>query len=292
MQAERRRHGRAVAAVLARRRQVRRCHRDQRAQRRRARAEPTAREQGGQGQADVGRQGHGAGDVGPLRRPAIAEDGAHLDAGAVATLAAEAQSEGGGERGLGDPAVGRRVVGRVVTHRSHDRCGRGRAHADDERRGQARRHPVGEVVEPGAGPAVLAVAGRAVADHGVEGVDRPVAQRAGSTGQRGPAGRRDHGVDRVLGHRLDHRPHDVGLVQRPRVTPHQALHGEARAVEVARGRARRRPARPRRPDRVRPRPGTWPRWWPRPLDRGRPRRRRRARGRRRRGRSPPARVPS
>src|SRR5680860_183524 len=109
----------------------------------------------------------------------------------------------------------------------------GWAGCGDEERGDAGGHPVGGVVEPGGGPAELAVAGRAVPDHGVHGVDGAVAERARSSGESGPQQGCDHRVDGVLGDRLDDRAADLLLVQVARVAPDQRRQKSSCSVEVA-----------------------------------------------------------
>src|SRR5215216_1338144 len=58
-----------------------------------------------------------------------------------------------------------------------------------------------------------------MADHGVQRVDRPIREHAGSAGGGGPKRGRDDGVDGVLCHRLDDRAHDLGLVELRRLAP-------------------------------------------------------------------------
>ena len=60
-----------------------------------------------------------------------------------------------------------------------------------------------------------------MADHGVEGVDGPVGEAPGGSGQGRPHRGRDDGVDGVLGHGLDDGPGDLGRVEAGRVAAHQ-----------------------------------------------------------------------
>ena len=68
------------------------------------------RSEGGQGaaegQGDIRAEEHGAADVADRRRRAVAQIGTDLDAVAVAAGATEADAQGGGEGGLGHPALG------------------------------------------------------------------------------------------------------------------------------------------------------------------------------------------
>jgi len=100
----------------------------------------------------------------------------------------------------------------------------------DEQRSEAGRHQVGQVVSPGRGPAEAAVPLAPVADHGVEGVHGTVRRGTGCPEQRRPHQRSDHGVDGVLGYRLDHGPDDLALVEGRRITPDQR--GEDLASQV------------------------------------------------------------
>ena len=75
----------------------------------------------------------------------------------------------------------------------------------------------------------------AVADHGVEGVHRPVEPGPGGAADRRPAGRRHHGVDRVLRHRLHDGPGHALGVEGLRVPPHQRRQPPPGTVEVAGG---------------------------------------------------------
>jgi hypothetical protein len=87
--------------------------------------------------------------------------------------------------------------------------------------GEPGRREVEQVVEAGRGPAEPAVARRAVADHRVKRVHRAVAEQTGHAGDRTPQQRRDHGVGRVLGDRLDRGPREAVGVEVARVAAAQ-----------------------------------------------------------------------
>ncbi len=121
-------------------------------------------------------------------------------------------------------------------------------------------HPSG-IVQPGTRPAEVGVAGGPMADHGVEGIHRPIAEGTGRAGDGPPQGRRHHRVDGVLGHRLDDGPGDV--LGRPDGSgPAPPARGGAtgpgqRSPPPGPCRSRRR----HRQGRGRPRRHRWPSWW-------------------------------
>ncbi len=111
-------------------------------------------------------------------------------------------------------------------------------------------------------PAELAVARGTVADHGVQRVDRAVAEQAGHAGDGTPEQRRDDRVGGVLGDGFDGRARQAGLVEGLRVAAAQAGQPVARGGDVAGvefARRSRCPVRPVTRRRARPR---WPapRW--------------------------------
>ena len=156
----------------------------------------------------------GPGDVGGGRVGAVAEAAAVLDAVAVAVGAAQPDARARrrtrprSRRSWATGAGGRPPS----TARSTAPARPGRR-SGDRRCGDAGRHEVEHVVEAGAGPAEPLVAGRVVADHGVERVGGPVGQHGRRATDGGPQRRGHHGVRRVLGDRLDDGPGDAGLVE-------------------------------------------------------------------------------
>ena len=80
---------------------------------------------------------------------------------------------------------------------------------DEEEGGEAGGGEVDEVVEAGGGPAEAFVAGGAVADHAVGGVDGFVEGDAGEAEERAPEGRGGDAVGEVLGEAFDGGSGDV-----------------------------------------------------------------------------------
>ncbi len=78
---------------------------------------------------------------------------------------------------------------------------------------QTRRHEIGDIVDARGGPAKGLVPLGAVADHGIERVDRLVADDAGQPEQRAPEHRRDDAVGGIFGEALDRGARDAGLVE-------------------------------------------------------------------------------
>ena len=166
-------------------------------------------------------------------RPAGLSQAPSTSSRAVAARPAEREAERAGERGLRPAGVRRFVLWRVAPGRDGSRAGvaagkrRGR---HDQQRGKPRRNEVQEIVEAGGRPAEGLVARRAVADHGIGGVDELVDQEAGQAEEQIPEGRRHNAVGKILGGRFDRGARDA----RPR-------RGSKR-----RGRRFRRPPRGRR----------------------------------------------
>ena len=114
-------------------------------------------------------------------RPAVAELRPHLHPVAVDVAAAQPQAQGPGERGLAPAGVRAGVRGAVPppgAQRPGRRAARQGRARHGERGGEPGGQPVGDVVGAGGRPAEPRVAGRAVADHRVERVHRPVAEQA------------------------------------------------------------------------------------------------------------------
>ena len=193
--------------------------------------------------------------------PTVAEPGPILDPIAVAVGAAELEPEGGRRTRPRPPrrwATGaRQRHGARRASTAAARRGRTRGHQPGRDPG---RHPVGHVVEPGAGPAVALVAVGVMADHGVERVDGPVAQRARRARQRRPAARERRrrrpcsrpptrprpGRSRASSSRLGSRPTRAGSAARAasRSSVDQRLGRPRRRRRPALGRRRRGRSRP------------------------------------------------
>jgi len=143
---------------------------------------------------------------------------------AVVVAATEAQAQRAGEGRFRHAGVRARVPAAVrAGHRQRGAptaARRWRGHSG-EQGCQPRGQVVGDVVGAGGGPAEVLVPGTAVADHGVEGVHRPVGEQAGQARDRAPQQRRNHGVGRVLGDRLDDGPGDLRLVETVRAAANQ-----------------------------------------------------------------------
>jgi hypothetical protein len=68
---------------------------------------------------------------------------------------------------------------------------------------QPRRHKIGDIVDARRGPAEICVALAQMADHGIQRVDRLVADDAGKPEQRAPKQRRNNAVGGVFRKALD-----------------------------------------------------------------------------------------
>ena len=216
------------------------------------------------GRGHLAAEPDGAADVGRSRGRTGPEPGTDFAAPGVGVGAAQAHPEGGREGGLGHAGVGRGMGRGLMADSGPDPGRRSGPHRRDQEGGQAGRKPPGDVVGPGRGPAEPGVARRAVADHGVEGVDRPVGQHRRRSAPGRPNGGGDDGVDGVLGYRFHHRPDDLRLVEAGRLASRP---GPEAGPGPRRGRPRRGPRLPR----WRPRPGPGPpprRRWQRPARRG------------------------
>ena len=139
---------------------------------------------------------------------------------AIDARTGERKAERSGHRRFGITGIGRAVACRVTPHGAPCAIG-GRIFAqargrDEKERGEARRRQVDEIVEPGGGPAEGLVAGRAMADHTVGGVDRLVECGARESGNGHPEDRRDHRIGEILGEALDRRAGDAGAHRAPR----------------------------------------------------------------------------
>ena len=73
---------------------------------------------------------------------------------------------------------------------------------------------------------------RAVTDHGIERVDRLVADDAGQAEQRTPKHRRKDSVARILGEAFDGGAGNAGLIQCCRIASDNLRHGHARTGET------------------------------------------------------------
>ena len=149
----------------------------------------------------------------PVAHRRIVDAHAAIDAGTC-----ERKAERSRHRRFGITGIGRAVACRVTPHGAPCAIG-GRIFAqargrDEKERGEARRRQVDEVVEPGGGPAEGLVAGRAMADHTVGGVDRLVECGARESGNGQPEDRRDHRIGEILGEALDGRAGDAGRIER------------------------------------------------------------------------------
>ena len=141
----------------------------------------------------------------------------------VSGRSTKADTERTSERGLYHPGVRARMPCRVASP-STDRTRRRptdqwRAH-DNQNRGEPSRHDVGEVVQSCCGPTEPGVPRRAVADHRVERVDRPIDQCPRSAADRSPQQRGDLCVGSVLGQRFQRRASQPVGVERGGSRPH------------------------------------------------------------------------
>src|SRR5262249_30873171 len=125
---------------------------------------------------------------------------------------AQAHAQRARERRLDLPGVGTRVL-RAVAAPGREGPARRAADEHGDRSRDARDRPVQGIVEPGGGPAELAVAVALVADPRVERVRGAVGAAARRARDPAPEQRADDGVARVLGNRLDGRPDEPGLVE-------------------------------------------------------------------------------
>ena len=124
--------------------------------------------------------------------------------------------------------------------------GRGRAQraAADKAQGgagEAGRDEVDEIVEPGAGPAEIAVALAAVAHHAVQRVDRLVGEHARQTGDHAPEQGCHDAVGQVLGQGFHGGPADAGGVEPVGVAADNEGDGAASVGEPAAQARRDRP---------------------------------------------------
>ena len=116
-------------------------------------------------------------------------------------------SDGAAHRATAPPAVCRRGAGQAQRRRQ-----------DQERR-QARRQPVGQVVEARREAAEMQVPRRAVADHAVEVLIALYAAMPGRPSRSAPEQRRHDAVGEVLRGRFDRGPGDAVRVQARRIAP-------------------------------------------------------------------------
>src|SRR5690606_31361144 len=182
--------------------------------------------------AGSGGEPDGTAPVSGRRLGTVAEHAAMLSMPGVLVRAAEANVERRGDRGFDDATVRRRVSWRILADGAPDGwCASGCERGDGEG-SESGGDVVGEVVGAGGSPAERLVPLGAMADHRVEGVDRAVSEDPGGAGDRGPAQRCDHRVDRVLGDRFDGRAHESWAVESFPVSPDERLHAVAGTVEV------------------------------------------------------------
>ena len=145
---------------------------------------------------DVGGRRLGA----AVAHPAVVDRAAGIDA-----RAGEAQAAG---RRPWRPRASRRWASGAAARRAAWSVAERRRAAADKAQGgagEAGRDEVGEIVEPGAGPAELAVALAAVAHHAVQRVDRLVGEHAGQAGDHAPEQGCHDAVGQVLGQRIRRR---------------------------------------------------------------------------------------
>ena len=140
-----------------------------------------------------------------------------MDFARICARTAEREAQRPGERRLRPAGIGRGVLAGVAQRGAPRLLGIGaldpEGGAGEQQRRQPRRDPVGDVVEPGAGPAELGVALGAVPDHGVGGIDRLVEGDARQAAEQEPEQRRDDAVGGAFGQALDGGAGDPGLVQ-------------------------------------------------------------------------------
>lgn len=95
------------------------------------------------------------------------------------------------------------------------------ADCGDGKRGDAGRDVGEHVVEPSRGPPEALVSLGVVPDHGIERVGGTMGQHPWSPCERRPQQGGDHGIDGVLGNRLDDRPGDLGTVEFGGIAAHE-----------------------------------------------------------------------
>lgn len=90
-----------------------------------------------------------------------------------------------------------------------------------------------QIIEPGRRPAEAAVAGVAVADHRVQGVDRAVRHQSRNSGRRTPDEGGHYRIGTVLRDGFDHRAGDLVRVQAGGVTADEVPYPDTGPVEVS-----------------------------------------------------------
>src|SRR5215211_7272005 len=152
---------------------------------------------------------YGASDVLRSGRPAVAEGRRFPNQAAIGVGTAESQAQSAREGGLDPAGVGARRERAVAPGGLEGTEGP----SGDRSRHQGRdpgRREVGEVVEPGGGPAELLVGISPVADHRVQCVHRSVRQRTRRAEDEAVEHRGHGAVARILGYRFHGRADDLG----------------------------------------------------------------------------------
>ena len=115
-----------------------------------------------------------------------------------------------------------------IQPRSADRRGAQR----DQDSGDPGWQVIGDIIQSGCGPTESEIAGRAVADHGVQRVDASVGKHPGHSGYRSPDQRRHGGIGGVLGHRFAGRAHQSRRVKGGRIATAQRRQHGSRPVDM------------------------------------------------------------
>ena len=153
---------------------------------------------------------------------------------AVAIRATKFEIERRGERRFRNPGVRRRVLWRVVADGVGYLSTAARSDEQYEQRGEPGGEPGGEIVEAGAGAAVVFITIVVMTDHGIHGVDGPVGQDSGSTADNAPERRGDRRIDGVFCDRLDRCSGDLGRVELAWVSTNQTREQLASLIQVSR----------------------------------------------------------
>src|SRR5205085_217904 len=127
-------------------------------------------------------------DVVAVERGTADAYGCKIDrSAAIGSGASQADSEGAGERGFGPAGIGRDMLARVSRHDVESKPGclpaPGRGRCSEQQGSEPRSRKVGEVVDPGGGPAEIAVAFGTVTDHRISRIDRLIERDARQSGE-------------------------------------------------------------------------------------------------------------